>query len=158
MRDGIEIARGLQVHKARKAMGLSQNAAARLAGISQPNLSAIENGARQCTDKFVDEFRRRIEYRPSKALERFASQAVQCLVGRPFSNLGVFGSVAQGQDGPDSDLDLVVDFEQTATLRDQADLVAVLQSIFGVHVDLVGYRTLRILGKKAPIESLLVAA
>ncbi len=52
-------------------------------------------------------------------------------------NVRIFGSVARGQAGPDSDLDLLVDLEPGRTLLDMGRLLMDLQDLLGVRVDLV---------------------
>jgi predicted nucleotidyltransferase len=53
------------------------------------------------------------------------------------SNLRVFGSVARGEDRPDSDLDLLVDLPANLGLFGLGQLQADLEAIVGTQVDLV---------------------
>jgi hypothetical protein len=53
------------------------------------------------------------------------------------ANPRVFGSVLYGTDRDDSDLDLLVDALPGATLLDLGDLQDELQSLLGVHVDVL---------------------
>ncbi len=62
---------------------------------------------------------------------------------RGASNLRVFGSVARGDDGIQSDVDFLVDFEASRSLVDVAGLILDLQDILGVPVDVVEASTLR---------------
>jgi predicted nucleotidyltransferase len=62
---------------------------------------------------------------------------------RGASNLRVFGSVARGDDGAESDVDFLVDFEASRSLVDVAGLILDLQEILGVPVDVVEASTLR---------------
>lgn len=52
------------------------------------------------------------------------------------SNVRVFGSVATGTAGPDSDVDFLVDFEPDRGLMAQAGLALELEEILGCKVDL----------------------
>lgn len=52
-------------------------------------------------------------------------------------NVRVFGSVARGTAGPDSDVDLLVDVEPGRTLLDVIGLWQDLQSLLGRKVDLL---------------------
>ena len=49
----------------------------------------------------------------------------------------VFGSVARGEDGPDSDIDLLVTFPSGVSLFDIGALEAGLSALLGERVDLV---------------------
>ncbi|HZG28580.1 MAG TPA: nucleotidyltransferase family protein [Ensifer sp.] len=49
----------------------------------------------------------------------------------------VFGSAARGDDGPDSDIDILVDALDGATLFDLGGLMEELKDLLGVDVDLV---------------------
>lgn len=55
----------------------------------------------------------------------------------------VFGSVARGDSGSDSDVDLLVQFEPGATLLRHAALVRKLKNIIGRDVQVVSERALR---------------
>jgi uncharacterized protein len=52
-------------------------------------------------------------------------------------DIRAFGSVARGDAGPESDLDLLVDFEPGRSLLDQVALTQDLEELLGVHVDIV---------------------
>jgi predicted nucleotidyltransferase len=52
--------------------------------------------------------------------------------------IGIFGSVARGEDKPSSDIDVLVEFEDNkATFRNFMGLISFLEEIFGRKVDLV---------------------
>jgi predicted nucleotidyltransferase len=53
------------------------------------------------------------------------------------NNIRVFGSVARGDDGPGSDIDLLVDFEPGRSLLDQAALLLELEELLGREVDVL---------------------
>jgi uncharacterized protein len=71
--------------------------------------------------------------------------------------LRVFGSVARGESGPDSDVDFVVLFEEGRSLLDQAALLVDLQDLLGIDVDIVSEGGInprmrdRILGEAVPL-------
>ena len=52
-------------------------------------------------------------------------------------NVRVFGSVVRGEDGPESDVDFLVEFEDHADLFDQIDLKLDLEQFLGRDVDVV---------------------
>ncbi len=54
----------------------------------------------------------------------------------------VFGSVARGDDGPDSDIDLLVEPADDASLFDLAQLEIDLEDLLGRPVDVVSRRAL----------------
>lgn len=53
------------------------------------------------------------------------------------SNVRVFGSVARGEDRPDSDVDLLVDVETTTSSWFPAGLILDLEQILGREVEIV---------------------
>lgn len=57
-------------------------------------------------------------------------------------NVRVFGSVARGEGGEDSDLDLLVEFEPGRSLLDHAGLVVELEELLGCKVDVVSEKGL----------------
>lgn len=52
-------------------------------------------------------------------------------------NVRVFGSVARGEAGPDSDVDLLVDLDKDRSLFDQLELQEEIQDLLGRKVDVV---------------------
>jgi predicted nucleotidyltransferase len=67
-------------------------------------------------------------------------------------NLRVFGSVARGQAGPDSDLDLLVDLEPGRNLLDLGGLLMDLRELLGCEVDVVTEKGLRERIRKRVLE------
>jgi predicted nucleotidyltransferase len=57
--------------------------------------------------------------------------------------LSVFGSVARGESGDDSDIDVLVAFEQQATFDLFMELKFYLEDLLGTGVDLVTEKALR---------------
>jgi predicted nucleotidyltransferase len=58
-------------------------------------------------------------------------------------SLALFGSVARGDDRPDSDIDVLVEFHGAATFDQYMDLKFLLEELLGRRVDLVSTRGLR---------------
>lgn len=56
---------------------------------------------------------------------------------RHTSNVRVFGSVARGSAGPESDIDILVDTDLGCSLFDLGGLLQDLRDLFGARVDLV---------------------
>lgn len=59
------------------------------------------------------------------------------------AELAVFGSVARDEANPDSDIDVLVDFRNPATLSGYVELKSLLESLLGRTVDLVTRKSLR---------------
>lgn len=57
-------------------------------------------------------------------------------------NVRVFGSVARGEAGPGSDVDLLVDLEPDKSLFDVGGLLMDLQTLLGQEVDVVTEKAL----------------
>ena len=57
--------------------------------------------------------------------------------------IGIFGSFARGEDGENSDIDLLVRFSDEATLLDLVGLSIFLEEKLGKKVDIVSERALR---------------
>jgi len=57
--------------------------------------------------------------------------------------IGVFGSYVRGEQKKDSDVDVLVEFEETPTLLEFIELEDYLTEILGVKVDLVMKRALK---------------
>jgi predicted nucleotidyltransferase len=58
------------------------------------------------------------------------------------SNVRVFGSVARGEAGPESDVDLLIDFEPGRSLMDHVALLQDLEDILSLKVDVVNEKAL----------------
>ena len=59
------------------------------------------------------------------------------------SDVRIFGSVARGEATDQSDVDLIVRFEPGRSLLDHGGLIADLQDLLGVKVDVVSERGMR---------------
>ena len=62
---------------------------------------------------------------------------IAAAAARGVTGLRVFGSVARGEDRPDSDVDLLAELPQGMSLFGLARLQAELEAILGTRVDLV---------------------
>jgi uncharacterized protein len=58
-------------------------------------------------------------------------------------NVRMIGSVARGEAGPESDLDLLVELEQGRSLLDHAALMIELETLLGCKVDIATEQGLR---------------
>lgn len=80
----------------------------------------------------------RVKKRPSTA-EMF-DRAVSYLMERGVRRIAVFGSRARGDERPDSDLDLLVEFPGGTSLLDHVGMMQDLSDMLGVDVDLVSWK------------------
>ncbi len=76
------------------------------------------------------------------ALETLSTQAVSILRDHGVVRAGAFGSYARGEQRPDSDLDLVVEFESGRSLIDLVLLQQALSESLGLDVEVTTYRSL----------------
>lgn len=58
-------------------------------------------------------------------------------------SLALFGSVARDEAGPESDVDVLVEFEEPLTFARYMDLKFYLEDLFGTRVDLVDAQALK---------------
>ncbi|PWR69863.1 nucleotidyltransferase family protein [Methanospirillum stamsii] len=59
------------------------------------------------------------------------------------TKIGIFGSVIRNEAGPESDIDILVDFSDEASLLDHSGLKIYLEKLFGESVDVVPERAIR---------------
>jgi uncharacterized protein len=74
---------------------------------------------------------------------RYRRAIVEAAERRGAHNVRVFGSVARGEQRPDSDIDLLVDFEPGRSLLDLTGLLLDLEETLGRKVDVVSSGGLR---------------
>ncbi len=122
---------------------MTQHQLAKLSGVRQPNIAAYENGQRVPSPTMVERLLSAARPRPSKVLDQHREQVRRLAHRHRAGNVRVFGSVARGDDGPDSDLDFLVTFDERASLLDQAALTDDLEELLGVPVHVVSDRALR---------------
>ena len=72
-----------------------------------------------------------------KLLNSKREEILRIAARRGARNVRVFGSVARGQAGPDSDVDFLVDLEPGRSLLDLGGLLMDLQALLGRPVDVV---------------------
>lgn len=121
----------------RRRAGLSQERLAKLARVSQPNLSAYETGRRAPRPETMDRILAVLKRRPSELLAEHRDETIDIARRHKAHNVRVFGSAVRGEDTPDSDLDLLVDLDPGATLFDLAEFRADMVELLGVEVDIV---------------------
>ena len=143
------------VRLARRKAGLTQVELAMRAGVTQSVISAYESGRRQPTlptleslveaagfDLTIDlrrsqDQRRRLSGRLGRRVQRRRDALVAAAQSHGASNLRVFGSVARGEDGPSSDIDLLADLPAGMSLFGLGRLRADLEAIVDAPVDVI---------------------
>ncbi|MGA8461530.1 MAG: helix-turn-helix domain-containing protein [Streptosporangiaceae bacterium] len=153
MEPGTETA-GALLRRARVGAGLSQAELAARAGVTQSVISAYESGHRQPALPTLAAligaagYELAIDVRPPRRLSQLSGPIGQrvrrrrkaltaAAAAHGVTNLRVFGSVARGQDRPDSDLDLLADLPPDMGLFGLGRVQADLEAIIGSQVDLV---------------------
>ena len=153
---------GSLLREARKRAGLSQSELARRAGVPQSVVSEYEAGNRQPAvptlarlvaatghelKLSLEQTDPRVRGLPDTPLGRRLRQHRRALLEAVdhagASNLRVFGSVARGEDGPDSDVDLLVDLPEQTSLFAVLALEGTLERILNVKVDLAAVTSLK---------------
>jgi predicted nucleotidyltransferase/DNA-binding XRE family transcriptional regulator len=151
---------------ARRRAGLSQVEVAARAGTTQSVISAYESGHRQPAlptlaalveatgHELVVGLRRRrgglatLSGPIGRRVRRHRRELVAAAAAHGVSNVRLFGSVARGEDGPTSDVDLLVDVQPRVGLFGLAELRAELEQMLRTRVDLVPAQ-----GLKADVRS-----
>lgn len=144
------------IRDARRAAGLTQSELARRAGTSQPAIARYERGAASPSVATLDRILRAAGQRLVLGAEATGSQhvassarmralrarrreALALIRAHGARNPRVFGSTARGEDRPESDIDLVVDFDfDERGIFPLVDLREALCTLLGEKVDLVG--------------------
>ncbi len=148
------------LRRAREFSGLTQSQLACRAGVTQSVISAYESGHRQPS---LPTLRRLVEASgqalevgvvaaraadlPDTALGRVVCRhrsAVRSVAARHgATGVRLFGSVARGEEGQDSDIDLVVDLPEAISLLELIALRRELTELLDAPVDVVPARSLR---------------
>ena len=115
------------VLRAMLATGSTQRQIAEAVGVSQP---AISQQLKAFSPAEVD---------AATLVDAGGAILRRVAENRGFADLAVFGSVALGQAGPDSDIDLIVKPPPGTTIRGLVDMKQVFEAILGRAVDLVTY-------------------
>lgn len=93
----------------------------------------------------------------AELLEARRGEILRIAARRGARNVRVFGSVARGEDRPDSDIDFLVDMEPGRTLLDLGGLFADLRELLGRPVDVLTEKELhrlfrnRVLAEARPL-------
>jgi predicted nucleotidyltransferase len=80
--------------------------------------------------------------KPSELLDQHRETIRQVVAAHRASNPRVFGSVAHGEDTEASDLDLLIDPGEGMSLFDMGAIIAELNELLGIEVDVVSARAI----------------
>ncbi|WGX97313.1 helix-turn-helix domain-containing protein [Nocardioides sp. L-11A] len=133
----------MDIRAERRAAGLTQAELAAAAQVPQPNLSAYENGRRVPSPEVEGRIRRALVGRPSARVQRHRASIREIVTAHHATRPRLVGSVARGEDEPGSDVDLLVDFTDEASLLDEVGLRLALTDLLQVPVDVIAADALR---------------
>lgn len=132
------------IRTARARASLTQAELARRTGIAQNVISDYERGRREpsfrAVDMIMDAADLALEYVPQTTLRRLQVRRgliLAALLAHGASNVSVFGSVAREEDTPDSDVDLLVDFDPQVSMFEIVRMQTAVEEIVGRPVDLI---------------------
>lgn len=133
----------MDIRELRIAAGMSQSELARAARVSQPNLSAYENGRRSPSPEVLLRISSALRRRPSERVARHRDAILELVSQHHASAPHLVGSTARGEDTVHSDVDLLVEFTDEATLLDEVGLRLALSDLLEVDVDVIAADSLR---------------
>lgn len=137
----------------RKILGLTQRELAERSGVKQPLIAAIERGRRAPSESARAALDAALAMRPSTALAARREEVRDVFDRAGLTEPQVFGSVARGQDGLSSDVDLLVSFTDAHDIVDLLDLEAELEELLTFHVDVVDARAVGAVVERARAEA-----
>ncbi|WP_022883777.1 nucleotidyltransferase family protein [Glaciibacter superstes] len=97
----------------------------------------MESQKRKASDEMLERVLQAADYRPSLPLAEFAKEISVLAAHRGFTNVRVFGSTVRGEDGFDSDIDLLVSTGPGVDLFDIALFTDEVCRLTGFPVDVV---------------------
>lgn len=133
----------MDIRAQRLAAGLSESELAEAPRVPQPNLSAYENNLRTPSPEELARISHGLLGRPSQRVAERRDQILDVVAAHHARSPRLIGSIARGEDQPGSDVDLLVDFTDEATLLDEVGLRLALTDLLHVEVDVVASDSLR---------------
>lgn len=132
------------IREARKRASLTQAELARRGGVTQSVISAYERGMREpsfgAVDMLLDAMSIELTMtplRPLDLLRRRRDEIEKVLGAHGLVTVGVFGSVARGEEDDASDIDLLIDVRPGTGLLSVTAAQDELERLLGRPVDLV---------------------
>lgn len=140
----------IDIKAMRKSRGMTQQQVGILSGMSKSQISRMESGQLGSPEtysrvldalgyKMVVQFK---DVRPADGLDRDAVLSmlkVYYLYNKErmgIERIGIFGSFARDEAGPDSDIDIIIDLDDPDLFR-YAAVADQLETVFGRRIDLV---------------------
>lgn len=131
---------GAELRSRRLRLGLTQRELAARSGVAQPVIAAAETGRRGIGAEGRAKLDAALQVRPSTVLARHRPAVRDAVARHHGHDAFVIGSVARGDDTPESDLDLIVTFDPGTDLLDVLDLTDELEALLGTKVDVISSR------------------
>ncbi|BDA65379.1 XRE family transcriptional regulator [Actinomyces capricornis] len=125
----------------RTAAGMTQRELAAASGVKQSLIASVESGARQPSSNVRARLDHALKIRPSVLLKHARHEVKARAAQSGCSDMRVFGSIAEGTDDPDSDVDLLIRFPADADIVDLLHLQEDLSDLLTVPVDVVSDRS-----------------
>lgn len=125
------------VRNRRLALGLTQSELAVRAGLTPGNISAIEARKRVVGDSVRSRLRQALAEYPSVLLDRRRAELLAAASSKGITDVRVFGSVANGTDRTDSDIDLLVRLPSQNALTAHIEFQELASRILTTAVDVL---------------------
>ncbi|SFJ64086.1 nucleotidyltransferase domain-containing protein [Cellulomonas sp. KH9] len=144
---------GDELRARRTRLGLTQRELAARSGVAQPVIAAAETGRRGVGPEGRARLDAALRVRPSTVLDRHRAEVRETVARHHGHDALVIGSVARGDDTPDSDVDLMITFDDGTDLVDVLDLTDELERLLGTKVDVVSGRVVGAVSTQARREA-----
>ena len=131
---------GEDLRRLRHDAALSQRELAALTDAPQPNIAGCESGRRQPSAATLERLRAVLGIPSLERVRTSRGPILEVAAGRSLTDVRVFGSVARGEAGAGSDVDLLVHPASDASLFDLAGFMDEVAELLGIHVDVVSDR------------------
>lgn len=138
--DMVEALVGETLRRRRTDAGLSQRQLALRSDVPQPNIAAYESGRRTPAAETRERLEAALSVPTFERVRAVRDSILRAAERRRLSDVRVFGSVARGQAGAGSDVDLLVHPSPEASVFDLAGFMAEVAELLGVDVDVVSDR------------------
>ena len=131
---------GDAIREARLRAGLTQTEAAERAATARSNLAAYESGAKTPGPGTAERILRAMRGLPSEVARSQRRLIIDTVRANRGDRVRLIGSAAKHRDVVGSDLDLLVEFQDDATMRDVVRIEEGLADALGIPVDVVSSR------------------